>query len=372
VHIPKLANKTGTCEQVVLLGYSNNDMPTLVELPFEFEFDHYLIKRATQKIFDVCKIKYTSLARHRFIQKGFNAFKDFGILNESENRDLEDPIVLEEFCLNISRSWIFDGVKVNTEDVYGWVQQFKKRGFVVEGCQLLLYLKREGFVTQNAVKGNLLRLYKEHVAKVDKNVTVITIQPLGKSESLFSYALSIEAKFKDLGDVLKMNNSPEDAIELVCFDDVIVSGGSVLKYLFNTEYNPHSELLKKAFAKNAAHLTVIVSHADKYGITKIIDDPRCNNSVSVKASFIVDDSRRIFSANSIVLTDKSNIKKFSEFCQEMGAKVTSSVPPLGWNGAEWCIVFDYSVPNGTIPVIWAGSNKNKWAPLFHRKRTPAK
>jgi hypothetical protein len=142
----------------------------------------------------------------------------------------------------------------------------------------------------------------------------------------------------------------------------------MLKYLF--EHNPScGRLLEAALRDRVATLTILASHADERGIAAIRRDKRGFGGIDIKAATIIGDNRRVFDPLSVALADGARLVAFQEFCEELGTRLNPG-NPLGWANAQWCVVLDYSVPNGTLPILWASSAGVDWHPLFGRSRKP--
>lgn len=357
---------------IIIIEYCRNDTRTAIEIIFDAQADRMLVEQAIRKLFDVAGVAYESLAPFRYDKGGFRSLaRSFDLFDEPATIDWNDPKVLETFCYNVSQSWQYGGKRVDGEDVYNWVMQFHASGFEREACQLLLYLKREGFTTVLAVVENVRRLYQNYVRNLALAPLAVSIQHPGKSELFLAYPLSPEIKLHTIEEALLITKKNTETINLVCIDDVIVSGQSILDFLFDPGKNKVAHDLIEAFENKSLTLTVLVSHADEKGIEAIKSDPRGHGAIDVKAEKIIDDFCRVFHENGMILSQVSQvsqIEKFKSFCEIVGGKIYKK-NPLGWNNAQWCIVLDYSVPNGTLPIFFAHSRRFDWKPLFPRLRT---
>nr|VFK71086.1 MAG: hypothetical protein BECKUNK1418H_GA0071006_10506 [Candidatus Kentron sp. UNK] len=275
---------------------------------------------------------------------------------------------MERFCHVMSGSWRYEDEPVKGDDVYAWIRQFKEAGFSEEAREMLLYLKREGFITRRSIIGDLKGLFDRFKKDIDSEPIVVSIQPVGKSESFLAYSLRPEIQFTDLRKALDKVSNAGSIMDLVCFDDVIISGRSMQDYLFDKKINERADSLIDAMRKGKVRLTIFVSIADIRGIAAVEGDPRGHGAVSVKAANTIDDTRRVFHTDSEVLSEKTRRTDFKGFCKKAGNNINPR-NPLGWKNAQWCIATDYSVPNGTLPIIWASSSTFDWIPLFPRSRS---
>lgn len=356
---------------VVMVDFSENDSDTFVVTSFDLDADKDLVVSALHKLFAAAKLQYDSLSFIRFRSHGFKVLKNtFDLFDSPVAPDLLDPSTLERFCEAVSQSWFYEGHRVFGSSVYQWVLQFKKDGFIREACELLLYLKREGFITQSKIAADLKRLYDTHLETVKSVPVVMTIQPTGKSEKYLSYNLAGRVKFTSMEDTLKQIASSKHEVEIICIDDVSVSGKTILDYLFEPNKQPLALNFIEAIRKINLKVTALVSIADERAIDAIENDPRACGLVKVKAARTMGNRHRVFHSESNFFSVGSKTEQFKSFCLATGKKIYKD-NPLGWNSAEWCIVLDYTVPNGTLPIFFA-SREGVWKSLFPRKRTPTR
>jgi len=367
--LKKLILTAGQDRTIVIINYSTNDSDTVLELRSDIDAESYLIEQEVRKLFEEVRVPYDPLAVIRFAKGGFRALsRDFNLFDEPKTADWEDPKVLELFCHKVSQSWSYEGRKVDGDDVYKWIGQFRDHGLIREACELLVYLKREGFVTQRAIVENLRGLYQDHSEKLGYAPLVVSIQPLGKSEHLLTYPLKPYMNFISQEAVIAKACKANSVLNVVCIDDAIVSGSSLIGYLFDPKRNQYAPQLMQTLRERRMTITVIASHVDERGMLNIESDARGCGAISVKAAKVINETRRTFHPQSVILSGASHVDKLKTFCESIGRDIYPG-NPLGWNDAQWCIVLDYSVPNGTLPILFASSSQSTWQPLFTRQRT---
>jgi hypothetical protein len=140
------------------------------------------------------------------------------------------------------------------------------------------------------------------------------------------------------------------------------------KYLFNEKYNDSASPLMDRLSKGDTEVVIVVSHADSDGISNLTNDKRGCGRVSIHANTIVADYIRVFNDQCNIISDPNRKQEFRQFCLNIGTKIYKH-HPLGWEGRQWCMVSEYSVPNCSLPVLFAyGEELNSWKPLFPRER----
>ena len=221
------------------------------------------------------------------------------------------------------------------------------------------------------IEENIAGLYDDLRQELSDDPTVVAIQEPGKSEQLLAYRLKARRiRFQPFSNVVsEWGGSHRNRGVWVCIDDAIVSGASMLRYLFKDLPNGGSTTLQKLLSDGQIRIVILVSHADERGVANITSDPRCSGSVQVRSKNLIDDTHRVFSPESRILSDvpKERLREFKDFCEAVGNRINPG-NPLGWNSAMWCIVFEYSVPNATLPLLFTSDRRRTWLPLFPRRR----
>jgi hypothetical protein len=364
---------------IVVTNYDDDGSGYFAQISYNLQEDRDITRTAIEKLFQELGIGFESVAPIRFTQGGFDRLaKDFHLFKEERQTLLNrnDPKDVEQFCYNTCKSWQYEGKPLDSRRVAEWVNQFKQAGFVQEACEILHYLRRYGFLTENKVTENIASRYDELEKSSGKELITMTLQPAGKSEPKLAYRMRNKTGrlLPPEEAIKKVNTAPSKnyPMDLVCFDDFIGSGQSMRDYLFKPKYNPFATNLVNCFAENKARLTVLVSHADENGINALCTDPRGHGAITVMAAQTISDKHRAFHPDSPIFDksrfDKSRIAAFKKHCEEIGKKINPG-NPLGWNNAQWCIVTEYTVPNCSLPILWAsGKGGFLWQPLFPRKR----
>jgi len=200
---------------------------------------------------------------------------DFHLFKEERQTLLNrnDPKAIEQFCYHICGNWRYEGKHVDGRRVVEWVNQFKQAGFIQEAREILSYLKRYGFLTENQVTEDIASRYDELEKSSGKKPITMTLQPTGKSEPKLAYRMRTKTRLLSLDKAIEeINERPcrSYPIDLVCFDDCIGSGKTMRDYLFEPQHNRFANEVISLFEQGKAKLTVLVSHADEKGYQRLV------------------------------------------------------------------------------------------------------
>jgi hypothetical protein len=193
----------------------------------------------------------------------------------------------------------------------------------------------------------------------------VSIQRVGKSEPMLFYDLREITPSPEflLTEIAKSNS----ADHIVCFDDVIGSGETILDCLFADLDNEGVGGLSNWLDMEERHITVLVAIASERGISNIEQDDRCRGKVKVRTSRILMPDDSLFSSEQNVFESPERRDAFRSICTTIGEQVYCW-GPLGWDNCQWCIVTDYNVPDCSLPLLWAqGTEQFPWMPLFPRR-----
>ena len=93
-------------------------------------------------------------------------------------------------------------------------------------------------------------------------------------------------------------------------------------------------------------------------------------SGKVKVGRFLNEEDKAFSPESKHFKDPIQREKIKAICEKYGKKLYPK-GPLGYEDCQGLLVFPYTVPNNTLPIIWAGPESEStitehWRPLFIR------
>jgi hypothetical protein len=114
-------------------------------------------------------------------------------------------------------------------------------------------------------------------------------------------------------------------------------------------------------------LNVLTFHADRRGMMNVTRHPDSHGAIKIHAVRVLDENHRAFSDKSRIITDKRRHLEFREFCLNVGERLFPG-SPLGWQNGQWCIAYDYTVPDNSLPIIYEKNDLLPWEPLLERAR----
>lgn len=330
-----------------------------------------IVSGALEALFSMRKISVPALARARFDTSGFQCLEtDFNLFDPPTKPNWQDSRELELFYNRLSRSWTYRGSPIPASDIRTWVSQFAEAGFDDQAHQILVYLLQYGFVTETAIAEGIFGLYSKLKDASGAVPISVSIQNPGKSEQKLAYLLRPFVLLTSLTEAVKNRKKdyPTENVDFFCFDDCVASGESLEKYLFNKKHNPLASELIQMFQNTRTRLNVITYHADQRGVDFIENHENAHGSVKVHAVRLLDKTHRAFSCSSRILRDENRRKAFKDFCLDIG-NYLSPGHPLGFEDGQWCVAYDYSIPDNSLPILYgSGSKKRPWRPLFERVR----
>ena len=303
----------------------------------------------------------------RFLKGGLRSVnQQFGLFEQPVTKRWLSPEEIERYCAGVSRTWRYAGVDVATQCVVDWVMQFEPYNVLPEALALLGYLNRYGFVPRGNIVNMLTDEFEHLSSDLGHRPHQATIQNVGKSEAMLYYDLrDIVDEPTSLIDLVSRPNMPE---HIVCFDDVIGSGDSILECLYlHDRMNMPGKLHRWLTEGDERTLTVVVAVSSLQGKMAIEGSAKSCNRVKVRAHRLLAKEDSIFSGGRELFENEERKNMFRSVCQDVGEKLFPW-GPLGWGNCQWCIVTDYNVPDCSLPILWAcGDADFRWVPLFARR-----
>ncbi len=300
----------------------------------------------------------------RFLTQGLRGIQaQFSIFEESPHQRVSNDYEVRRFCDAICRTWTYCGSRIAGNTVYNWVQQFQPYGVTLEALALLEYLNRDGFIPKYEVVQRLEALHSSLVCDSAEVVTPVSIQRVGKSEAMLLY----DIRSVSTVDVFQKAKEAHGQAHLVCFDDVVGSGNTILECLFPDSVSEGKTNLQEWLTVEGRFVTVLAALGSDKGIAAIEGDGRANGRVRVRVSRKLTPGESIFSVGQGIFLSEERGEMFREVCEEIGGNL-ECWGAFGWENLGWCIVTDYNVPDCTLPILWAeGRGDFSWTPLFPRR-----
>ena len=356
-------------EDVVILVTNEVSLLGCLSVPFD---------RNSQSVFFAITLAFSELIQQvgfsaqalempvRFLKSGLRGIQgEFRLFEEPADRPVLTLDEVELFCSSISRNWFYRGHHISGAAVRDWALQFERYGVLREALALLQHLNRFGFIPKGEIVNRLLDLYARLDKESESPLQPVLIQGAGKSEQMLFYDLrSVNPEPKLF---LCAISKPNPADHLVCFDDVVGSGNTILSCLFTDPGPENAKALKNWLAEERHCITVLVAIASERGISMIEQDPRCRGKVKVRAARILTQADSIFSLERNIFENSERCNAFRSACTDIGEQLFPR-GPLGWGDCQWSVVTDYNVPDCSLPVLWAqAEGKHPWKPLFPRR-----
>lgn len=226
-------------EDVVILVTNEVSLLGCCSVPFDWN-SRSVFDGVTQAFSDLIQqVGFSAQALEmpsRFLKIGLRGIQgEFRLFEEPAGRLVLTRESVERFCTSISRTWTYRGHHISGAAVRDWAMQFESYGVLREALSLLQHLQRKGFIPKGEIVDRLLDLYARLDGESELPLQPVLIQGAGKSEQFLFYDLeSVRPKPQQLTKVI---TSPTPADHLVCFDDVVGSGNTILDCLF-TDLEP--------------------------------------------------------------------------------------------------------------------------------------
>jgi hypothetical protein len=248
-------------------------------------------------------------------------------------------------------------------DVVAWLDNFDK----ADWKKALIVLNNFEFFTINDIIREFdcgLKIITEEFHSIE-NVYLIPLGKVGKSGAAMMYYLKKTPTYCSHKKIRIIGHndfsSLSDNCNIVIVDDFAGTGGSIASYY--NEIKSHLPSNHISYALTVAYTEKAKHNLDKENI-KLIGCEKIS----------------VFSSRGSVFGYYPKMKTIREFCFKYGNKLyperkyknrETEQHPLGFLNTQALIGFEHSIPNNTLPIIWAdckieGEEKH-WVPLFPRR-----
>lgn len=197
-----------------------------------------------------------------------------------------------------------------------------------------------------------------------EKIYLVPLGKSGKSGAAMIYFLKKTPTFnnKRFEIIEKLNFSKvEDKSKVIIVDDYAGTGGSIID--FYEKIKPELPDKCRIYALTVAYMEKAKDNLSKHKI-KILGNERIPS----------------FSQRGSVFGYYPKMRLIRKFCFEYGNRIyseenykrkKSKQHPLGYSNTQALIGFEHSIPNNTLPIMWADSKvigeNRKWIPLFPRR-----
>lgn len=239
-------------------------------------------------------------------------------------------------------------------DVIAWLDNFERQDWKKA---LIVLESFEYYSTLEIIKEfetSLIQLLNDFP---QGKIYFIPVGRIGKSGSSMIYYLKKTPSFgkKRIKIIEKEEfDTLEDNSNIILVDDFSGSGNTIIEFF---------EIIKSKLPKNyhISALTIAYMQKAKFNLKKI-DCPIYGNLRS-----------SVFTKRGSVFGYYPRMKAIREFCFKYGEKIyplenysrkKTRLHPLGYANSQTLLGFEHSIPNNSLPIIWADKN---WTPIFPRR-----
>jgi|GEM_PF-6685175 len=258
---------------------------------------------------------------------------------------------------SILQNWAPNQRLMMTETIYTWLANFQPSEYHL----MITLLSKLQFISETDVQ-DLLKLLAEQLKRVlGVNLNKTNFFPLGDyaSESGSNYLYLLR---KYLGapehcfpsSHFEQVNS-KDLSAMVFIDDIICSG------------NQATTFFKTRLADISVDKYYVALYAFNDGLEKLKAETQFKSVIAAK---ILSEEYKAFSDKSQWFQNSTERDAIRNICKEYGKKLYPK-GPLGYDDSQCLLVFPHTVPNNTLPVVWAGPKSESnptivWRPLRAR------
>lgn len=319
---------------------------------------------ALKSLEEFCGVKFDVVAPRRFMRGGLLAAIEVALLPSAQQQKGEpDERQVLSICRTLCGTWVYRGHHITAEHAAKWAEQFRAVGLIREAIDVLKYLNSDGFLTRNHIVDCIREQYRS-VSRKYKSVHGISVQRIQKSEHHLLYDLRfLSGGVDSFSDALEKY---KNGATLVCFDDVVGSGGTFIDALFGGRAGVPVERVSKWLIEENNRIVIVCAIAGEEGKRRIESHEKAHGRVELFAHRLIRNGEATFHEKSKIFSEDSSGEKFMEFCRVVGRDLYPK-DPLGYGDSRWCIATEYNTPNNSLPVIFArGNAKRHWMPLFER------
>jgi len=280
----------------------------------------------------------------------------------------------EQLVAVVSRWGTYRGQPITEDKVRAWLSQFdgaKAQRLMFTILEHLNFVglrrMREAMAAaQDTVKRNLRGIRREVTAERRlrrDDIVVSYLDASGKSGSRLAKMYAEENRiYQDfVVDKAQLSSAlRRDAVRALVFvDDFIGSGNSATSNLRTLEEEV-GELLRESGIP--MFLVAIAGfELGKRRIERAME--RSNLTGGVFVGEVLDETAKCFGGSSRILTNPDDRSRAMELAWHYGSMLEKRIP-LGYEDGQLALVFDDSVPNNSLPILWSASRE--WRPLFPR------
>ncbi|MDF3076740.1 MAG: hypothetical protein K0S09_629 [Sphingobacteriaceae bacterium] len=297
---------------------------------------------------------------------------------DQEKLKEEGAKVTSQEIVDLARSWkTYRGAEITTDIVRSWLEQFGDNRNQRLMFKLLQHLH---FYSDFEIKQKMDEIFQIIKKSFVKAGTVRTIKPdaLTRKDILVSYLEDSVAKsgpeyaklFADQNRINQRNVLAPERLEralssnteihsIIFIDDYLGTGTSVTANLTKL-----IETFPNLFSNENIqfHLGVVCGFEEAKNVilTKM---KRQKINFSVHICDLLTSSDKAFDESSKIFTIPAERHSARAKCYSIGSSLVKK-NPLGFGDCQSLVVFPRTIPNNSLPILWAQSKT--WTPLFER------
>lgn len=288
---------------------------------------------------------------------------------------------------------------ITIEILYDFLFQFDS---IQNVRAMIKVLENLNFFTFNQLNEILENILISQINSEAENIYICPLEADGSSsiyQYLASHSDNLNTKYsskikfeRSINDVLEKSNIED---EIVIIDDCSLSGtqtSNILKELLGiraleAHHDVHCEKLNEnlllKFRNSKINLSFCVgSDYAKNGLENFIVSQNLSNFKVYIGKYLhmtepdnPNPGNRIFGCNSLIWDSINERDDLRDFCHKVGYKILGELASkkrwgedrrvqssLGYSDLQQVIVFPYSVPKTTLPILWC--EHESWKPLF--------
>lgn len=346
-------------------------------------------KKIGDKVYSSIFIDLSSEIKKKIFDSFFKKENLYKLLTENDHYKIKNIL----YKINSYRK------PITIESLYDYLYQFEE----VERVRAILkILENLNFFTFHQLNEILENILIKQIKSNSKKIYICPLEADGSS-SIYQYLASHSDNLKKAyGKKIKFERSINDVLlsskiedEIIVIDDCSLSGtqtSNIISELLGirklkVHHDVHCEKLEESLLAKfkLSNVNLCFCVGSDYA-KKTLEDLICANNLEKFKIYIGkylhmtdpedgNSGNRIFESNSLIWESCKEREDLKEFCQRIGYRILGDIAEqkkwdearrkqssLGYSDLQQVLVFPYSVPKTTLPILWCeGEN---WKPLF--------
>ncbi len=321
-----------------------------------------------------CKVKlfseWLSTRGHQEIMTTFVDRESMAFYKEQQ----EKVRVLDEEIVRLTEKWgLYQGRRIIPSDVRLWLDQFKEE---TEKRLMFKVLQAVRFYTTDLIRAKMAEAHNivmrgttwKRVARQPRrrDVIISALGELGKSGVEYAKRYADENQiYQDnvvaVQDIMPLLEKRAPVQAVVFLDDFIGTGRSLIDQIRLAA----ERLREVASAAKETRIFIVCVAGFTEGQKRVEEElETLDLGIALHVCDSLDDAARLFSKRSRAFQSEPERQNALNIAYEHGARLVSKAP-LGFGECQAAIVFDNTIPNNSLPILW--QEGPAWRPLFPRR-----